>query len=904
MAAPTTHGQGYQDEFADDQGGSFADQLDLQHYLRILRKHKLPITLFTAAITALAAYYAYTATPEYSSTSTLLIESQGTNVPSIEELVSGDTESQDYYQTQFELLRSRTLAARVVNHMGLWNHPELSPQAREDLARAAAAEREVLGGDTINNETEETTAIGDVVAKVTSLFSGADNAGFKSKTVVEGELSYVASSEKVDITGELTGDQQRVINAFMGRLSISPVRKTKLVKISYLSADPVFAANVANTVGGQYIESYLDAKLERTSTAATFLNERLRELKGTLDESKSRLIAFKESNGLVDVDGSVGRLNEQQLLLATAELAQARSQLAQQRSIFNEVQSLRGRTDLLESIPAIQADPLVQRTKIDQGQAQRNLDELLNRYGDRHPRVVDAKSQVATLNATLEGHVNRVVGSIANDFQLAQSGVSAIEAKLNVGKQEIQAIGSKKFELDELQNEVDTNQSIYDAFYNQITQAKSADGLESANARISDFAVTATDPVKPKKQLIIALAALASLILSMLMAFLYEQMDDTIKSTADVENKLGQRLLGILPLIKGGILNQDEGRPVNPALLADSVSELSGKKKESVNKFFEAVDTARTAICLAEDDENRKVIMVTSSKPGEGKSTTSLNLAYSLSKIERVLLIDCDLRKPTVAKTVISDARARANHVGLSELISGAAPAKQCIIRGAFNQQLDVLPSGQLPERPLELLSSAKFRKIIEGLSNHYDRIVLDCAPIQAVSDAQVLSRVADAVVYCVEAQETSLDMVKRGIQRLQQVDAVIAGILVTQVDVDKIISYGGDYYYQGLYDYYGYNEKDGKKGKGRGKLKLSQAKLQDIQNDDSEVDLGLDGEEGLRNRAALNDHEFDMTTQMDATTGISSRTGGRVISKPLRKPQPVRNVKSPGRMQDDLDFL
>lgn len=902
MAAPNSNAPVHYDDYEDDRGsGSFTDQLDLQHYLRILRKHKLPITLFTAAVTALAAYYAYTATPEYSSTSTLLIESQGTNVPSIEELVTGDTESQDYYQTQFEILRSRALAARVVNHMGLWNHPELSPQAREDQARVAAAQRQVLG-----EEVEAPAGVDGLLSKVTSLFSGAKDNGFESTTVVEegDSAAFVASSDKVDVTSDLTTDQQSVINAFMGRLTITPVRKTKLVKVSYLSADPVFAANVANTVGDQYIESYLDAKLERTSTAATFLNERLRELRGTLDESKGRLIAFKETNGLVDVDGSVGRLNEQQLLLATAELAQARSELAQQRSIYNEVQSLRGRTDLLESIPAIQADPLVQRTKIDQGSAQRQLDELLNRYGERHPRVVDAKSQVATLSASLEGHVNRVIGTIANDFQLAQSSVSSIEAKLNVGKQEIQAIGSKKFELDELQNEVDTNQSIYDAFYNQITQAKSADGLESANARISDFAVASNNPVKPKKQLIIALAALASLILSMLMAFLYEQMDDTIKSTSDVEDKLGERLLGILPLVKGGVINQKDDRPVNPAYLASAALELTGKKKESIHKFFESVDTARTAICLADGDEFRKVIMVTSSKPGEGKSTTSLNLAYSLAKIERVLLIDCDLRKPTVAKTVITDDNVRANHVGLSELIAGTAAAKQCIIRGAFDQTLDVLPSGQLPERPLELISSLKFKKIIESLSKHYDRIILDCAPIQAVSDAQVLSRYTDAVVYCVEAQETPAEMVKRGLQRLRQVDAKIAGILVTQVDMEKIVSYGGDYYYQGMYDYYGYNEKGDRKGKGRGKLKLSQATLQDIQQDDSDVDLGLGDPSDLPNRAAINDHEFDMTTQVNVAGGDSRMGGGVISSKPLPKPAPIKSVKKPGRMQDDLDFL
>ena len=893
MAVTTGSDSLQANDFNDERSeSSFADQLDLQYYLRILRKHKIPIVFFTALVTALAAYYAYTATPEYNSTATLLIESQGTNVPSIEELISGDTESQDYYQTQFEILKSRALATRIVNHMGLWNHPELSPQARQDQARKAAAEKELLG------EPEKS-----FIEKISGLFTGREGSSvIQSQTSVEGESPYAASTEKIDLTTELTRDQQQVVNTFMRRLTISPIRSTKLVKLTFLSADPVFASNVANTVGEQYIESYLDAKLERTATAATFLGERLRELKSTLDGSKSRLIAFKESNGLVDVDGSVGRLNEQQLLLATAELAAARSQLAEQRSIYNDVQSLRGQTNLLESIPAIQADRLVQATKIDQGQAQRQLDELLNRYGELHPRVVDAKSQLATLNSTLEGHVNRVVGAIANDFQLAQSSVRSIESKLNTGKQEIQSIGSKKFELDELQSEVDTNQEIYDAFYNQITQAKSADGLESANARISDIAVASSRPVKPKKQLIIALAALASLVLSMLMAFLYEQMDDTIKSTSDVEEKLGQRLLGIIPLIKSGFVNRDENRPISPYTLASEADGLKGKKKESIQKFFEAVDTARTAICLTEGDSERKVIMVTSSKPGEGKSTTSLNLAYSFSKIERVLLIDCDLRKPTMAKVLIPNSIERSKHVGVSELITGAASAKQCILRGVYGQNLDVLLAGQLPERPLELISSAKFHKIIDGLSNHYDRIILDCAPIQAVSDAMVLSKVADSIIYCVEAEETSTDIVKRGLDRLKQVNSQIAGVLVTQVDVDKIVAYGGDYYYQGLYDYYGYSEKEGARGKSRGKLRLTQTQLQDIQNDDSDVELDLDSDHvnGIRNRAATNDHEFDITRQVEVA---NNQVNARYRRESFDEPRSTE-VKKSNRMQDDLDFL
>jgi len=209
-----------------------------------------------------------------------------------------------------------------------------------------------------------------------------------------------------------------------------------------------------------------------TTKASTWLGERLTTLKGTLDESEQRLIAFKQANGLVDVDGSVNRLNEQELLLDTTELVQARSELSAVSDIYQEIRSLRSRPELLEAVPGVQNDPLVQRTKIEQGSAQRNLDELLNIYGDKHPRIVDAKSQLNTLNASLQGHVLRVVNSIEKDYQLKQQRVSSIQAKLATGKKDIQALGTKKFELDALEREVATNQDIYDTFFNRMSEAR------------------------------------------------------------------------------------------------------------------------------------------------------------------------------------------------------------------------------------------------------------------------------------------------------------------------------------------------------------------------------------------------------------------------------------------------
>ncbi len=886
----------FDNDFVDSDSGtrSFSETFDLQYYLRILRKHRFPIMLFTAVVTGLAGYYAFTATPIFRATSTLLIEEQGDNPKIFEDLIGLDTKAQDYYETQFELLQSRGLAVRVIDKLNLWDHPEFrkgganaSSGTTGDAGESAdgtadngglvdrlksmtgvSTASQDSGASTLSTDGESHSV--DVIIDPTSDVQHSDvqdatksNDMAQIGAVIDGEILVTDVSEPEPL--ELSNAEQRVVQMFLNRLGIAPVRKTKLVKISFESSSPEFAAKVANAVGKQYIESYLDSKLERTQSAQNWLNLRLRDLKTKLDESERRLIAFKQANGLVDVDNSVARLNEQQLLLVTAELAEARSDLSGKASLYREVQSMQGQPELLESIPAIQADNLVQKVKIDQGAAQRALDELKNRYGERHPRVVDARSQLDSLNNALQGHINRVVGSIAKDYQLAQQRVTAIESKLASGKEEIQLIGTKKFELDALEREVNTNREIYDAFYNRITEAKSADGLESANATISDRAVAPLNPVKPNKQLIIALAALFSLVLSVLMAFLYEQLDDTIKSTNDVEGKLGMRLLGILPLLKGGWLKRRRELPLNPISIED--------KKGT---FFEAVNTARTTLSMDDDKEHKHVIMVTSSVPGEGKSTTAINLAYSFAQLEKVLLIDCDMRRPTLAKAAGFDKSV----MGLSNLIAQTASARECIKQGAFDGALDILPSGQLPQHPLELISSRRFARIVKQLSEYYDRIIIDSAPTQAVSDALVLSRLSDAVVYCVKSHDTSIELVKRGIERLKQVSAPLAGVLITQVDIEKITSYGGDYYYQGYYDYYGYTDKE--RGKSRkGKLVLSNEQLQHIREDDVEFDLGLGEKHSTRTRGRRSDAGFGQTRKWK-----------------------IRDGRSDGRNSEDLDIL
>ena len=856
------------------------DPIDIQYYVRVLRKHKWPISLFTLLATFLATFYAYTTTPIFSSQATLLIESQKPNLVSIDDLYSVDNGQDEYLDTQLQILKSRVLASRVVVKLGLVrgvtnrnsNVPNsgaisvVQPDSQNQAGNPNSTEPNQHAAEDSPQSAEQTKFQQNLSSAKQLVVSNlkALNREIRQlrkqlialvKKIRDGNLfepeqerpATPASQDQVETDPELVAERARLRNEkrierriantatrFLRNLTVSPVRNTNLIKISYENPNRDFAAEAANAVAEEYILSVVDARTEIKSKASAWLYERLGVLKEKLDASESKLFQFKQENGLVDVNGSVERLNERELMLATTELASARIKLSAASDLYQEVRRLRSSSpELLESLPIIQNDALVRSVKIEYGQRQREIDELSNRYGVKHPKMLDAQSRLDSLRTTLDTHINRVVATIEKEYQLERQRVASIEATLSEGKQNIQLIGQKKFRLDALEREVAANQDLYDQFFNKISRADSADGLDDANARISDFAIPSTSPVKPRKQLIITLAALASLLLSVSMAFIYEKIDDTIKSSRDVEFKLGVQLLGIIPLIKRSIIGKNKQLPLNPLDIPD--------KKGT---FAESINTIQTELSIGESvDNKRKVILVTSSVPGEGKSSSALNLAYAFSQIEKVLIIDCDMRRPSLAKSIGETKGA----VGLSSLITGAALPADCIRRNALGT-IDVLPSGPIPDKPLVLLSCARFEEIITQLRKYYDRIIIDSAPTQAVSDALKLSKLADSVVYVVKSNSTSIEQARRGLERLYRIDAPVAGVLVTQVDVDKIAAYGGDYDFQGYYDYYGYNSTEQRGKKERKKFKLSQNELNVMMNTNAEVEFGEFADIAFRN--------------------------------------------------------
>ena len=457
-----------------------------------------------------------------------------------------------------------------------------------------------------------------------------------------------------------------------------------------------------------------------------------------------------------------------------------------------ELVQLRDSPTSLTDLALVNADRVISAIKMDQGAAQRQLDTLLNRYGHKHPSVVDVQSQLDTLNTSLVANLDRIVNSKSQDLRLLQQRVVTIEKKLEEGKQDIQEIGNKRFQLDSLEREVSANQKIYDIFFNRFTEAGSAIGLEESNARFAETAVPSAAPVRPRKSLITLLATVGAFVFSVLLAFLLDRFDNSVKSSRQVEKRLGLRLLGVLPLVKKFGSDKKRNLPLSPI-----------GNVNVAGKFAEAINSVRTSLCIERRIENSKIILITSSVPGEGKTTSSVNLAFSFGQQEKVLLIDGDMRRPSVWRTVGLENDAP----GLSDLINMSAKPKDCIKRDVFDGSIDVLPAGNIPDHPLELLTNIRFNQILSSLSKYYQRIIIDSAPVNAVSDALVFSKHADAVIYVIKSHSTDIGLVERGVDRLQNTGAKLVGALITQADMNKISSYGGEVHYASFYDSYNYSD-------------------------------------------------------------------------------------------------
>ena len=723
------------------------DVIDLTHYFRVINASKWRIVSLAGIVTLLVALVVLSMTPIYQATSSLLIESEETNIVSIEQVYGLDASKKEYFETQYEILKSRHIAEKVVDKLNLGENPIFTQYLEE-----------------------EPSVIDD------------------AKAFLKSTLTFLPQNESEPLSVEEVAQQRKelLISLFSENLSISPVANTQVVKISYMSESPKLAAQIANTVADVYIENYLEAKFDMTSKATTWLNDSLAGLRNKLEVSERKLADFYEREQVVDLDGVVGLASEE-LQGLSEQLLEAENRLKQTQIIFEQVQDFNGDPAELADMPAVQNHPSVQNVKEAELLAESNVSELSKIYGPKHQKMISAQAELASIKQTLINQVRSLISGINSEYRQAESQVNSLRVSVARAKEEYRKLTTLESKRKILQREVDTNQQLYDSFFTRLQETSEVEGFETANARVLDKATIPLIPAKPKKSLILAATLIMSLGFGVFIALVLDFLNSGIRSVDDVERKLGQRMMGLIPWQPH---KKKEDLPLREFF------------DKSNHTFSEAIRTLRTSIQLLDLSGDKKVTMVTSSVPKEGKTTVSINLAFAMGQLGKTLLIDADLRKPSVAKRFDLPGF----QPGLSNLIAGTHTLEECLCADTASN-IDVITAGSSSPNPQELLLSDGFNTVIETLKAEYDHIIIDTAPTQAVSDAIIVSESCDTLLYIVKADATNEKLVSSGLERFMRIGKRIDGVILNQVDIKKA---GSTYAYTGYYDQYGYGAQSG----------------------------------------------------------------------------------------------
>jgi len=691
------------------------DEVALNEILTPLWARRWKVIFFTLVVTFLVAFYVSLLKPSYKATAILQIGSnKPANTLSINDAFNESNASKEQIQTQYELLRSRKFAERVISQLNLVEHSEFN--------------------------------------------SGKYN----DKVAFFEEIGQPKSKLSV----------RDIVTAFQSRLSISPIANTELVKITFSSYSPSLSQKVANQVGITYLQYQDEIHSASKETTSQWLVDQLEELGKKLEVSEQSLQNYRETEGIVDIKGIVGLVGGQ-LSELTSEALKAEKLKDDLKVTYQEIKKNRSDYTKLIEMQEVNGQSAFLLLKRDEEKVERKLYELSQRYGPKHPKRIAVQAELESLEKRIKSQILAIVSSVEKDYYNAVEKVNATEQRLAQAKKDYIRLSRLQNKFSQLSREVETNKELYN---NYLVRLKEADAMGNYKAnfyvRFIDKAIMPKSPFAPNKTLAVMISFILALAFISVVIIMRELLVDTLNSRRKLDNFNEAPILAVLPRIKAS----------------------SSEKKEdayiSDNRFTEAIRTLRTALLFNNEQTPPKIIAITSSVPNEGKSTVALHLARSFSEMEKVLLIEADMRHPTIAKNM----NLNQHRPGLSNLLAKTHQINECIIRDK-NVKLDILTSGISPANPLAFLSMKRFNMLIKVFGNFYDRIIIETPPVNAVSDAVIISKLVESVLYVVHGNKTKREQISSGLRMLKQVNAPIEGVVINHsenIDTDK---YQNKYY-------------------------------------------------------------------------------------------------------------
>ncbi|MGR3303979.1 MAG: GumC family protein, partial [Candidatus Scalindua sp.] len=573
-------------------------KIHLRDYAQaVLRRKWIVIVSFVTLVTTVTIF-SFKATPIYQATTQVMIDKENPNVVSFKEVMSLDIDSRDlmFYQTQYKILASRSLALRVINSLNLKDSPEFKP----DEKSKGFSLRDILG----------------------SLIK---------------KLSPEKKSHKTYKDSGKDDENSVLINSYLGRLTIAPIRNSRLANISFKGAYPDIITSIVNRHADEYITRNLEMRFAASEDAAKWLQNQLYEKKEMVEKAENALQLYKEKEGILSLEGRqnivVQKLEESNIALTVT-----RTKRIGLEKLYNLSKEYSEKPGMIESIPGVMENLLIQRLKQQYILLSTDIMELSSKYGKNHPVMIRNTSKAKDLKNRIDAEVYKVIKGIEASYRIALSKEEALAENLEEQKKDALEINRKAIAYGTLKRESDSERAMYQILLKRLKETDITGALQTSNISVIDLATVPRHPIEPNKKLNIILGAIVGLFLGIGMVFFLEYLDNTIKSPEDVEEYLNIPLLGVLSHVK----IQFGGKSAPSELIAHEMPR---------SVFAEAVRSIRTSVMFSVIDTSRKLIMITSAIQGEGKTFVASNLATAIAQAgKNTLLVDADFRKPRINK--------------------------------------------------------------------------------------------------------------------------------------------------------------------------------------------------------------------------------------------------------------
>jgi capsular exopolysaccharide synthesis family protein len=672
------------------------EKINLRHYWHVILERRWLVVAAFCCVFALCLIYLFKATRIFQATTRMQIDRESDNVLNIKDAFAVDGREQDYLQTQYKNLQSRTLIESVTKKLNLDKDSRYATQV-------------------------------DAVKAVSD-----------------------------DIT-------------------IAPIRLSRLVDVKVQHTNPRQAAAIANTLVETFILQNIDQKMSKSLEALRWLNVEADTLEHQVEQADSALQKYRVEKKMISLVESEN-IVLQALKQAQADLDKTRSEAATARKVAEEVERMVNEGLSIDSVPHVARDPLIQEMRKSLSEKEALLANLLKRYKGKYPDVIRVREEIVSLKGSILKESEKIRQAIRAEADLARAKETSMLAELKKKEQESFELSQLRIQYDVLSRKAEQSKLLYNIVLGRMKETDLTSKDKNQNMRVVDRAVEPRRPVKPRVVLTLFLGVLGGLGVAVGLAFFVNYLDDSIKSQDDVETYLRLPFLGYIPNIKtNSVLERDLQAHLHPQ-----------------SNAAEGFRTLRAAISLAPRSDKYRVLVVTSTIPAEGKSLVASNLAIVSAQTGlKTLLVDTDLRRPSVHKAFRLQ-----SPVGLSSYLMEKVNRVDEFIQTTEVPHLDVVCCGAVPSSPSELAGSKRMMQFLQEVRARYDRVILDCPPVSAVSDPLVIASMSDGVVFVTKFNKIRRDHARKTIQRIQDAGIHILGVVLNDIDFEGKDSYYYSYYY------------------------------------------------------------------------------------------------------------